>query len=503
MKVLLDTNILIHREATVVVQQDIGRLFYWLDELNYQKCIHPASIEEISVYKGERILQTFMTKLESYHVLQIESEMSPDVQIIYDQQDKTDNDRRDTRILNELICNRVDLVLTEDRGIHLKSEQLKVSEKVFTIDGFLEKAISENPQLTDYKVLSVEKTIFGRIDLHDTFFNSFRDDYPGFDDWFTRKSEEPCYVCKQGDSIAAFLYLKIEDENEPYPDITPTFHPMRRLKIGTFKVILNGYKLGERFLKIIFDNAITQKVHEIYVTIFPKSIEQERLIKLLEDFGFIFYGHKANSFGDESIYVRNMSPQYNINEPLKTFPYFGRTSPVYIVPIYPNYHTELLPDSILNTESPADFKEQKPHRNAIRKVYISRSYFRDLNVGDGIIFYRTGGYHKSVLTTLGVVERVYRNIPNEETFISLCRKRSVFSDQKLVEHWKHSSYNRPFIVEFLYTYSFPKRPNLATLIQNKIIKDVHSAPRGFERITNEQFERILQLAQVNEDIIID
>ena len=49
-----------------------------------------------------------------------------------------------------------------------------------------------------------------------------------------------------------------------------------------------------------------------------------------------------------------------------------------LVPIYPPYHTELLPDSILNTESPADFIEQEPHRNAIRKVYVSRSHFKDL-----------------------------------------------------------------------------------------------------------------------------
>jgi len=29
---------------------------------------------------------------------------------------------------------------------------------------------------------------------------------------------------------------------------------------------MNGFKLGERFLKIVFDNALQQKVDEIYVT---------------------------------------------------------------------------------------------------------------------------------------------------------------------------------------------------------------------------------------------
>ena len=32
MKVLLDTNIIIHREASKVVNQDVGTLFKWLDK---------------------------------------------------------------------------------------------------------------------------------------------------------------------------------------------------------------------------------------------------------------------------------------------------------------------------------------------------------------------------------------------------------------------------------------------------------------------------------------
>ncbi len=49
--------------------------------------------------------------------------------------------------------------------------------------------------------------------------------------------------------------------------------------------------------------------------------------------------------------------------------------------------------------------------------------------------------------------------------------------------------NRPFIVGFLYAYLFPKRPNMKELIDNGIIRDVNSAPRGFEPIREEQFAR--------------
>ncbi len=69
MKVLLDTNILIHREASTVVRQDIGTLFFWLDKLKCEKCIHPSSIEEISKHSDERVRNTFQAKLKSYRVL--------------------------------------------------------------------------------------------------------------------------------------------------------------------------------------------------------------------------------------------------------------------------------------------------------------------------------------------------------------------------------------------------------------------------------------------------
>jgi hypothetical protein len=301
------------------------------------------------------------------------------------------------------------------------------------------------------------------------------------------------------DNIGAFLYLKIEDENENYSNISPPFSKKKRLKIGTFKVTLNGYKLGERFLKIIFDNALRFRVDEIYVTIFDKRIEQIRLINLLTDFGFVKYGTKDCN---ELVYVRDFQPAFEKMNPKYTFPYVSANNEIFITPIYPEYHTNLFPDSILRTESPADYVENEPFRNAISKVFISRSFERNLNKGDIIVFYRTGGYYKSVVTTLGIVESVVTDIKDSQHFIDLCKKRSVFSDKELLEIWNKSK-NKPFIVNFLYAYSFPKRINMKRLIELGVIQSVHSAPRGFLRITHQNFKDIIREAQVDERIIIN
>src|SRR6185369_15365819 len=104
-------------------------------------------------------------------------------------------------------------------------------------------------ELVDYKILAVKKAYFGEVNLADSFFDSFREDYAEFDKWFSKKSDEISYVCYQNDILSAFLFVKVEDTEENYSDIIPSFGKKRRLKIGTFKVTSNGYKIGERFLK--------------------------------------------------------------------------------------------------------------------------------------------------------------------------------------------------------------------------------------------------------------
>jgi hypothetical protein len=501
-KILLDTNIVIHREAATVVDEDIGVLFRWLDNLNYTKCVHPVTVEEIKKHQDSKVRHAFEVKLGNYNILKTIAPLADTVRSIVGSLDKNQNDLNDTIIINELFCGRVDALITEDRQLTSKASLLRISDKVFTIDAFLEKVTAENPELSEYKVLSVHKTLFGKLDLSDEFFVSFKEDYQGFSEWFNKKADEPAYVCFSGNKTIAFLYIKVEGKSEDYSDIIPPFQPKKRLKVGSFKVTLNGFRLGERFLKIVFDNALRLKVDEVYVTIYNKRIEQQRLISLLEEYGFTYYGVKKGSGRDELVYVRSCNKIANRSNPKSTFPFFSTDGKVFLVPIRPEYHTELFPDSILRTESPMDYVENEPHRNAISKVYISRSIERNLKSGDIVIFYRTGGYYRSVVTTIGVVEKIIDNIPTKQEFIRLCRKRSVFNDLELANQWDFKKFSRPFIVNFLYIYSFQQRINLQRLIEIGVIRSIEDAPRGFMPITVKNMKDILQECQVDESIIV-
>ncbi len=180
MRVLLDTNIIIHREASSVVNRDIGTLFNWLDKLHYTKCVHPTTIQEINKHKDEKVRNTMSIKLGSYEHLKTLAPLTQSVKDLSDKIDKTDNDLNDTKIINEVVSDRVDFLITEDRQIHEKAISLGISNKVFRIDSFLEKVNAENPDLVDYKVLAVKKELFGNININDSFFDSFKRDYAGF-----------------------------------------------------------------------------------------------------------------------------------------------------------------------------------------------------------------------------------------------------------------------------------------------------------------------------------
>jgi predicted nucleic acid-binding protein len=507
MKALLDTNIIIHRETSNVRNLSIGTLFKWLDKAKFIKCVHRVTIDELNKNSNVETRKNFNAKIQSYEILKMTAPLKPEVIAVSDKIDVTENDKNDTLLLNEVYSERVDILISEDKKIHAKAQLLKIEDKVYTIDSFLEMVASEYPDLIDYKVLAVKQEYFGNIPIEDTFFDSLKEDYLGFEKWFNKKAEEKAYVTYNNGKILSFLYLKTENIDENYSDINPIFTPKRRLKIGTFKVVSNGVRLGERFLKIIFDNAIINKVEEIYVTIFDKREEQQRLISLMEEWGFQKFGTKGNN--GELVYVRDFSKGFDAQNPKRTYPFIPTNTQIFLIPIYPKYHTELLPDSFLKTESPENFVENEPHRNAISKIYISRSIQRNIKRGDILIFYRTApqdksAYYHSVITTIGIVEDKIDDIQNEAEFILKARKRSIFTDEYLKEFWNYNPKYRPFLIRFLSVYSFQlgNRLNRKSLLDMEIITGEENELRGLKEITKEHFIQILKGAQVNESFIV-
>lgn len=496
MKVLLDTNIIIHREGNSLLHDDIGKLYFWLDKLHCEKFVHFSTIKEITKYKDSNTVDSFKRKLQSYNAIAIASKLDKRLET-FKNSDKTENDLIDTQLLNEILLNHVDLLITEDRGIKKKAKLLELGSKVLNIYEFLEWILAENPELTDYTVKTIRLEKFGNIPLNQPFFDTFKKDYNNFDKWYAGKFNQEAYVCGDNNDIYAFLFLKTEETNENYNDIFPQFTTKKRLKIGTFKVVVNGYRIGERFIKIICDNAIKRKVEEIYVTIFEDEPPQKQLVALLKKFGFIYWGTKGASERKENVYVKIMDETFLPDSILNCYPYIPNNRNAYFVAIENRYHTKLFPDSILHNENPNNFSMQEAYSNAIRKCYISNSYSTAPQSGDILVFYRnggTGGMYKGVFTTIGIFESI-KSFGNFNSFYEYASNRTVLTKKEMVEWWNKNSYYKPKIIDFLYIYSFPKRLNLKEMIDLGFDRDIMG--KGIQQIKRDVFIKLIKQSNMD------
>ena len=139
MRILLDTNIIIHRENKRVTNYSIGHLFRWIDRLKYDKVIHPFTITEIQKYRDTETQETISVKLESYDV--IKTLCHPDNTFLEQigPLEKTENDHIDNYLLYEVYLGRVDFFITEDRGLRNKAERIGLADRVFSINSFISK----------------------------------------------------------------------------------------------------------------------------------------------------------------------------------------------------------------------------------------------------------------------------------------------------------------------------------------------------------------------------
>jgi hypothetical protein len=351
--------------------------------------------------------------------------------------------------------------------------------------------------------MELKLTKFADVNFNDPFFLSLKEDYVEIPQWFEKKSlaGDSAYVFYgDGGDIDGFLYLKVEEGN--VTDVEPAIPYGRHVKVGTLKINAHGTKLGERFLKKIFDYVVASDAEDVYVTVFEKHAG---LITLLEKYGFEKYGQKVTKNGVEWVLYKKLSTTQT--DVTKRYPVvLASKRRKFLLTIYPEYHTRLFPDSILNNEDPKAIIKDVSHTNSIHKVYICKLYGADkLRCGDVILIYRTGdnvspAWYSAVATSVCVIQEVVllSSFKTVNDFLSYCLPFSVFSDEELRKFYREGKY--PYILRFSYNYALPKRLNRATLVTDCGMTDDRW---GCTQLSDEQFSNVLKLSGANENIIIN
>lgn len=348
---------------------------------------------------------------------------------------------------------------------------------------------------------------FSDIDLNDSFFDSLRASYPEFNEWYNKKAAAgaTAYCYYVDNELKDFLYLKIEEEE--LSDLTPALPAKKRLKVGTFKVDNEDRHTtrGERFMKKIMDMAIAEDVDEIYVTMFPTE-ELQGLIRMFEKFGFSHIADKPHEGGNaEYVLIKDMTT--HVDDFKLDYPFVKKASSnKYVLSIVPEFHTHLFPDSILKNEKKYDLIQDVSETNSIYKIYLCwMQGTRNLKAGDKLIIYRTSdeegkAYYRSVCTSVCTVCEVktYRDFEYEEEFIKYTNRYSVFKEHELRRWYKYK--NNFIVIKMVYNIAFTKK------VINMVMKEqVGLNPKywGFFKLTDAQFDKLLELEEIDERYIID
>ncbi|MDR2408722.1 MAG: hypothetical protein LBE13_11510 [Bacteroidales bacterium] len=455
-------------------------LFYWLEKLQFGKVIHA---------NAEAVLDT----AHDFEVLNVVAPHEAFISNLPNAGTSAEEQAADA-MLFAVHIKAVDAFITEDGRTLANAAELGLGDRVVNTNRFISGALYKHPELIKYKSLAVKPMTFKDCDLSDQFFDSFKEDYEGFEDWFKKKADSEVYVCKGDDSAyLGFLFLKFEDEKEDYSDIIPAFEPKRRLKVGTLKVESSGFRLGERFIQIIFEHAQKYGVDEIYVTLFKEREEVQRLYELLKRWGFVDHGFKTHKDGRaEAVMVKSI--EYDTGKTIQAnFPAVQYRKRKLYLPILEKFHKRLIPDA----ERRDDLVANEACRYALEKVYVTTATQNPVKNGDLLIVYRMGDidpkHYSSIVTAVGVVKEIRTSFDNKEDFMRECQNRSVFTTEELELLWQNK--RTLGVVRFLTLRTFNHRPPLKWLREQGFFA-YNEGPRPFTEMTDAQFNAILQEAGV-------
>lgn len=417
MRFLLDTNVVIALEPTAPDAVEPGTagaldFAHLAAEGRHELTVHPAIEADYNrdPRQGRRELRRLLSG--RYTTLDDPPPVSPGLIAFLGEPVAGSNDWVDNQLLAALEDDRVDVLVSEDQGIHRKARRLALSDRVLTVAD----AATALRALFDHAPIPpphVELVRGHQLDKGDPIFDSFRADYDDFDTWLrkVRTEQREAWVIRNADGRYAAITI-VQPKKAGKLDL-----PGKVLKICSFKVQPEaaGKKFGELLLKTIFDHCHANHYGGAYLTTYPK---QEGLIALFEDFGFA--ANDAQTAGGEMLLRKSFVPSdpIQVSDPLGFHVQFGpravhRDAPFFVVPIQPRYHGLLFPE----TNPPQLLLDDpQPYGSAIRKAYLCHAKTRLLGVGATLLFYKSkssghGSFelHEQSVQCVGVVEKLVRS----------------------------------------------------------------------------------------------
>lgn len=498
LRVLIDTNVFIERESDRPVPEDLQELERLLKTQGHDILVHPLSKQEVRSYENEEGRKRAESKIETYAQLtypKYPNSSDTDFRKYVDEAEN-ENERVDNSLLYCLFRGTVDVLITEDRGIHTKARDAGLAESVLTMEQGAAHFSEDTPEFGGTPSIRKEKV--RNLDVDDPIFESLKEDYE-FREWFGDIPEREAYVNWNPDgSLGAILILK-PSETEEIGD-KPELRKTDRLKISTLKVAeqKRGSKTGELLVDIAIREAIHHGLEEIYLTHYIK--EDDHLVQLIADYGFEKKSRKANG---EAVFVKRLTPGPRDNpDPAGThyrfYPSFydGEKVDKFLVPVQPEYHNKLFTSYQKRQSKLQEYDgEFISEGNAIKKAYLTGANTKKIAPEDILLFYRSHD-HKEI-TTIGVCEQVEYDVSDVGTASEIIGKRSVFSNREIAEQIGDSSIT---IILFKRHFNLENPIHYHNLRERGILA---GPPQIIQEIDDEGYKYVRSAGEIDERFAFD
>lgn len=457
---LIDTNILIGLEDNHTVEEAYSRFHALALTHKADIYVHEAAKDDIARDTNAERRKISLSKIAKYRLLKKQHGLSrSDLDAAYGPLKKP-NDVVDATLLHALDGGAADFLVTQDKGLHQRAQNRSpdLARRVLFVSDATDLLI-QTYEPKEVPIRHVGEVEAHEINSQDAFFDSLRDGYPEFDDWWRKKcvkQHRPCWVVYDNDKLAGLIVRK----DEAAADTDAVTKAEKILKICTFKVApqSRGVKLGELLLKQVIWYAQSNGYDLAYLTTYE---DQVALMELLEFYGFRNAGKNANG---EYIYERDFSvsalapcaTQTDFEQARKNYPRFvlHQKTLGFGIPIQESYHDTLYPDLWKPTQP--DFfggasRAETITRpgNTIRKVYLCRAQSKLGPAGSLLFFYKSSSKNppSQAITALGVLESVTL-AESTKDLMQLTGGRSVYSEEQL-EGWNATAAKPVKVINYL------------------------------------------------------
>lgn len=457
---LIDTNILIGLEDNHTVEAAYSRFHALALTHKVDIYVHEAAKDDIARDKKVKRRQISLSKIAKYRLLKKQHGLSrTDLNVTYGPLKKP-NDVVDATLLHALEGGAADFLVTQDKGLHQRAQNRSpdLARRVLFISDAAELLI-QTYEPKEVPIRHVGEVEAHEINSQDVFFDSLRDGYPEFDDWWRKKcvkQHRSCWVVYDNDQLAGLIVRK----DEAAADTDAVTKAEKILKICTFKVApqSRGVKLGELLLKQVLWYAQSNGYDLAYLTTYE---DQVALMDLLEFYGFSNAGANANG---EYIYERDFSASALARSETRTdFEQARENYPRFVlhhdtlgfgIPIQEGYHDTLYPDLWMPTQPDLFGDASRAETitrpgNTIRKVYLCRAQSKLGPAGSLLFFYKSASKNppSQAITALGVLESVTL-AKSTKDLMQLTGGRSVYSEDEL-DGWEATPQRAVKVINYL------------------------------------------------------